>query len=49
MLHCGPDHSTPLKPREGAALPKLIDDVLLLGDCSDTEEWANQVIYLPLR
>src|SRR6185312_12162471 len=35
--------------QEGAALSKLIDDLLLLDDCSDTEEWANQITYLPLR
>jgi hypothetical protein len=35
--------------QEAAALSKLINDLLLLDDCSDTEEWANQITYLPLR
>ena len=35
--------------QEGAALSKLIDDPLLLDDCSGLEEWANQITYLPLR
>jgi hypothetical protein len=28
---------------------KIIDDLLLLDDCSETSEWANQIQYLPLR
>lgn len=28
---------------------KIIDDLLLLDDCSETGEWANQIQYLPLR
>jgi predicted nuclease of predicted toxin-antitoxin system len=35
--------------QEGAALSKIIDDLLLLDDCSDTDEWADQILYLPLR
>lgn len=35
--------------QEGAALSRLIDDLLLLDDCSDNEEWINRIIYLPLR
>jgi hypothetical protein len=35
--------------QEGAALSKIIDDLLLLDDCSDTAEWADQILYLPLR
>jgi predicted nuclease of predicted toxin-antitoxin system len=35
--------------QEGAALSKVIDDLLLLDDCSETAEWANQILYLPLR
>jgi hypothetical protein len=34
--------------QEGAALSRLIDDLLLLDDCSGTEEWVNQITYLPL-
>jgi uncharacterized protein DUF5615 len=32
-----------------ALLSAVIDDLLLLDDCSETVEWNNQVIYLPLR
>jgi predicted nuclease of predicted toxin-antitoxin system len=35
--------------QEGAAFSKIIDDLLLLDDCSETAEWANQILYLPLR
>jgi hypothetical protein len=35
--------------QEGAALSKIIDDLLLLDDCSETAEWADQILYLPLR
>ena len=28
---------------------KIIDDLLLLDDCSETSEWANQIQYLPFR
>jgi hypothetical protein len=35
--------------QEGAALSRLIDDLLLLDDCSDNEDWVNQITYLPLR
>ena len=35
--------------QEGAALSKIIDDILLLDDCSETAEWTNQILYLPLR
>jgi predicted nuclease of predicted toxin-antitoxin system len=35
--------------QEGAALSRLIDDLLLLDECSDTSEWTNQILYLPLR
>jgi predicted nuclease of predicted toxin-antitoxin system len=32
-----------------AALRSVIDDILLLAECSDTGEWDGQVIYLPLQ
>jgi predicted nuclease of predicted toxin-antitoxin system len=35
--------------QEGAALSKIIDDILLLDDCSETDEWVGQIQYLPLR
>jgi hypothetical protein len=37
------------RARAIAALSKIIDDLLLLDDCSDTDEWADHVLYLPLR
>jgi len=27
----------------------IIEDILLLIDCSLDNEWANQILYLPLR
>jgi len=35
--------------QEGTALSRLIDDLILLDDCSDNEEWIDQITYLPLR
>jgi predicted nuclease of predicted toxin-antitoxin system len=35
--------------QEGAALSKVIDDLLLMDECSETAEWAEQILYLPLR
>lgn len=35
--------------QEGAALSRIIDDLLLLDDCTETAEWVNQTLYLPLR
>jgi hypothetical protein len=35
--------------QEGAALSTIIDDLLLLDECSDTSEWFGQILYLPLR
>lgn len=29
--------------------PALIDDLPLLDNCSDNEEWINRITYLPLR
>ncbi|HWJ36415.1 MAG TPA: DUF5615 family PIN-like protein [Steroidobacteraceae bacterium] len=35
--------------QEGAALSTIINDLLLLDECSDTSEWSGQILYLPLR
>ena len=35
--------------QEGAGLSKVIEDLLLLDDCSETAEWADRIEYLPLR
>ena len=35
--------------QEGAALSTIIDDLVLLDECSDTSEWSGQVLFLPLR
>lgn len=32
-----------------AALATLIDDVLLIAECSDPSEWDGRVIFLPLQ
>jgi hypothetical protein len=35
--------------QEAAALSTIIDDLLLLDECTDTLEWSNRILYLPLR
>jgi predicted nuclease of predicted toxin-antitoxin system len=35
--------------QEGAAFSTIINDLLLLDECSDTSEWSDQIQYLPLR
>jgi predicted nuclease of predicted toxin-antitoxin system len=35
--------------QESGSLSTIIDDLLLLDECSDTAEWSAQIIYLPLR
>ena len=35
--------------QEGAPLSTIIDDLSLLDECSDTSEWKDQILYLPLR
>jgi len=35
--------------QQGMSFSTIIDDLLLLDDCSETAEWANQIVYLPLR
>ncbi len=35
--------------QHSSILSAIIDDLILLDTCSDTSEWANQFIYLPLR
>jgi hypothetical protein len=32
-----------------AAPARVIDDLLLLAECSDSSEWDGQVIYLPFQ
>jgi hypothetical protein len=32
-----------------AALASVIDDILLIAECSDSSEYDGQVIYLPLQ
>jgi hypothetical protein len=31
-----------------APMGRVIDDILLLAECSFEDEWVNQVLYLPL-
>jgi hypothetical protein len=35
--------------QERVALSAIIEGLLLLDYCSDTPEWSNQILYLPLR
>jgi predicted nuclease of predicted toxin-antitoxin system len=35
--------------QESGVLSTIIDDLLLLDECSDTLEWSAQILYLPLR
>jgi predicted nuclease of predicted toxin-antitoxin system len=35
--------------QEGAAFSTIINDLLLLDECSDTSEWYDRIQYLPLR
>jgi hypothetical protein len=35
--------------QQGAAPSAIIDDLLLLDECSETYEWFGQILYLPLR
>jgi predicted nuclease of predicted toxin-antitoxin system len=49
MSHGEPMAGLFIVHQEGAALSKIIDDLLLLDDCSETDEWTNQILYLPLR
>jgi hypothetical protein len=35
--------------QEGAALSTIIDDLLLLDECSEMSEWSGQILYLPLK
>ncbi len=34
--------------QERTAPLAIIDDLLLLDECSETAEWASQILYLPL-
>lgn len=33
----------------GSAPSSVIEDLVLLNDCSETAEWAGKFLYLPLR
>jgi predicted nuclease of predicted toxin-antitoxin system len=35
--------------QEGAGFSTIINDLLLLDECSNTSEWYDQIQYLPLR
>lgn len=35
--------------RRGLPMGLVIDEILLLAECSLPDEWENQVLYLPLR
>ena len=35
--------------RRSAAIGAVIDDLLILAECSEEREWEGRVIYLPLR
>ena len=35
--------------QRSVAFSAIIDDLLLLDDCTETSEWTNQILYLPLR
>jgi hypothetical protein len=35
--------------QKGSALSTIIEDLLLLDECSSTDEWSDQILYLPLR
>jgi len=35
--------------QERAAPLAIIEDLLLLDDCSETADWSSQILYLPLR
>jgi predicted nuclease of predicted toxin-antitoxin system len=34
---------------QSVAVRAVIEDLVLIAECSEPEEWANQVRYLPLR
>jgi Domain of unknown function (DUF5615) len=36
-------------PQLGVAIGQCIDDLELIAQCSDPDEWLNRVDYLPLR
>jgi predicted nuclease of predicted toxin-antitoxin system len=35
--------------QERTPLSTLIEDILLLDECTETTEWAQHILYLPLR
>lgn len=38
-----------LRRRPELAFSTIINDLLLLDECSDTSEWYDRIQYLPLR
>jgi len=32
-----------------ASLGKVIDDILLIIECSNANEWENQILYIPFK
>lgn len=36
-------------PQQTAAIGEIIDSLLLVWSASETEEWQNQIVYLPFR
>lgn len=35
--------------RRGAAVGILVEEILIIEQCSETTEWENRVVFLPLR
>jgi predicted nuclease of predicted toxin-antitoxin system len=35
--------------QQGGTLSTIIDDLILLDECTDTSEWRGRILYLPLR
>jgi hypothetical protein len=35
--------------QERSAPMTIIDELLLLDECSETSEWSEQVLYLPMK
>jgi hypothetical protein len=45
-----PDQLILCESRTWVYLPmrRVIEDIILLAECSDQDEWEGQVVYLPL-
>jgi hypothetical protein len=35
--------------RGGAAVGTMVEEILIIEQCSETTEWENRVVFLPLR